>query len=74
MISVLKRLFNNKPEILEIVEHYFCCGDDLLSIYIAEILNLIKYKRWQVIQNIIENPQKKIYIYKIINYCKRIKL
>jgi hypothetical protein len=74
MISLLKKIFNNKPEIINIVEHYFCCGDDIMSINIGEILNLIKYQRWQVIQNIMKKPEKKVYINKIINYCKRIKI
>jgi hypothetical protein len=74
MISILKRIFDNKPEVIEIVHHYFCCGDDLLSVYIDEILNLIKYRRWEVIKNMCVNPQKKVYVYKIINYCKRIKI
>jgi hypothetical protein len=73
MNSTLKRLFINKPDLIEEVRYYFCCDNDLLSIYIEEILNLIKYKRWEVIENIIRNPQKKLYVHKIINYCKRLK-
>lgn len=74
MNTTLKRLFINKPYLIEEVRYYFCCDNDLLSINIEEILILIKYNRWQVIADIIRNPQKKLYVCEIINYCKRLKI
>jgi len=73
MITKLKTIFKNKPDLINEVKYYFCCGDDILSVYIHEILELIKYGRWDVIKNISQNHQKKIYIHKIINYCCRLK-